>query len=162
MIRKDALMYKVLIFAAVLGCLAPGAAQSQSEVLSDPRELTFEELKFDVPRLEKVTLGNGMGVYMLADRSLPVVRFYAAIRTGEIYEPARKAGLAALTGSLIRDGGTKNIPSDELNRTLDEMAASVEVGISREMGTATMFVLAKDLQKRTAWLQLFPKTYRIR
>ncbi len=122
----------------------PAGAADWSKVV-DPRTLEFEPLEFELPEVERVVLGNGLVVYLMEDHTLPLVKVYSHTDTGEIYEPADKAGLAALTGDVMRTGGTTTMTPDEVNETLEFVAAQVEVDISRERGVATLDVLTKDL-----------------
>ncbi|MDE0506761.1 MAG: hypothetical protein OXI86_22015, partial [Candidatus Poribacteria bacterium] len=57
-----------------------------------------------VPR--RVELDSGMIIYLLEDHELPIVDISVQIRTGAIYEPEDKIGLAAITGAVMRTGGT--------------------------------------------------------
>ena len=57
-------------------------------------------------RDHRVVLKNGMVVYIAEDQTLPLVNIALTVRTGGYLEPAGKEGLAALTGSQIRRGGT--------------------------------------------------------
>lgn len=111
----------------------------------DPRMLEAEPLEFKVPAIERVVLANGMVVYLMENHMLPLVKAYAVIRTGELYEPAEKAGLASLTGAVMRTGGTDAMTPDEVNETLEFVAAEIGVSIERERGIATLDVLKKDL-----------------
>ena len=96
-------VFVYLLTAAMLAsCAAPGKT-------IDPRTISFPPLKFDIPKSERALLPNGMVVYMLEDHELPLVNMTAYIRTGSVYEPADKAGLAGLTGAVIRSGGTKEL-----------------------------------------------------
>lgn len=123
---------------------ATGAGTDWSKVV-DPRTLQAPPLEFKVPAVERLVMANGMVVYLMEDHLLPLVKVYALIRTGEIYEPAEKAGLASLTGAVMRTGGTDAMTPDELNDALEFVAARVEVSIERERGVATLDVLTKDL-----------------
>lgn len=123
----------------------------------DPRHMKFSELKFSPPKPERVTLDNGMTVFLLEDHELPTVDAYAAIRTGSIYEPADKVGLASLVGMVIRSGGTRNIPADKLDEELEFLAASMETSIGEELGTVSLSVMKKDLDRG---LQLFADVLR--
>ncbi len=111
----------------------------------DPRTLEVTPLEFAVPEVERLVLENGMVVYLMEDHMLPLVKIYALVRTGEIYEPPEKAGLASLTGAVMRTGGTAAMSPDEVNEALEFVAARVEVSIERERGLATLDVLRKDL-----------------
>lgn len=97
------------------------------------------------PVPQRVELDNGMVIYLLEDHELPIVDISARIRTGAIYEPEDKIGLAAITGAVMRTGGTISKTGDELDEILENLAASVEVGIGSDSGTASMSVLKEDL-----------------
>lgn len=109
-------------------------------------ELEFDPLpEIELPEYERYELDNGMVVYLLEDRDLPLISGTAIIRTGSRYEPANKVGLAQLTGTVIRSGGTENHPADELNSILEQKAASVETAIENDSGSASFNTLTEDL-----------------
>jgi predicted Zn-dependent peptidase len=97
------------------------------------------------PVPQRFELDNGMIVYLLEDHELPIIDIALRIRTGSIYEPADKIGLANITGSVMRTGGTESKTGDELDEILENLAASVEVGIGGDSGSASMSVLKEDL-----------------
>jgi len=97
------------------------------------------------PVPQRLELDNGMIVYLLEDRELPIIDIALRIRTGAVYEPADKVGLANITGTVMRTGGTTSKTGDELNEILENLAASVEVGIGGDSGSASMSVLKEDL-----------------
>ena len=97
------------------------------------------------PVPQRVELDNGMIVYLLEDHELPIIDISLRIRTGAIYEPADKVGLADITGTVMRTGGTTSKTGDELDEILENLAASVEVGIGDDSGSASMSVLKEDL-----------------
>ena len=98
-----------------------------------------------VPEVEQVTLSNGMKLFVLEDHELPLIRLSARIRVGSINEPPEKVGLASLTGSVMRTGGTTSRTGEEIDEELESIAASVETGIGLNSGSASMSVLTKDL-----------------
>jgi zinc protease len=97
------------------------------------------------PVPQRVELDSGMIVYLLEDHELPIVDIILRIRTGAIYEPADKVGLADITGTVMRTGGTASKTGDELDEILENLAASVEVGIGDDSGSASMSVLKENL-----------------
>ncbi|WP_009631748.1 M16 family metallopeptidase [Synechocystis sp. PCC 7509] len=111
----------------------------------------YDELKFaplpeiKLPKYERFVLDNGIVVYLLEDRELPLVGGTALIRTGDRFESADKIGLAGLTGTVMRTGGTTNHSPDELNQLLEQRAASVETGINTTSGSASFSALSEDL-----------------
>jgi len=110
-----------------------------------PSGLTFPALEFHPPQAEEIRLDNGMRLYLMEDHELPLINLTARIRTGSIYEPLDKVGLAEIFGTVMRTGGTVHRTPEEINETLEYIAASVETRVSREYATATLSVLKEDL-----------------
>lgn len=110
-------------------------------------ELTFEPIQFKPPVPEKRALSNGMVLYLLEDRELPVFDISGLVKTGNIYDSADKVGLASIFASVMRTGGTMSRAPDALNEELESMAASVEVSMSQEYGGVSMSTLAEDIEK---------------
>jgi predicted Zn-dependent peptidase len=131
-----AILPAFLILASLTAC--------QPSALYSPAELVFQPVGFDFPQADPVTLSNGMVLYLKEDHELPLLNLVALIRTGAIYEPEDKLGLASLTGTVMRTGGTQSLSGDEINEKLEFIAASMETGISRELGSASLSVLSKD------------------
>jgi predicted Zn-dependent peptidase len=135
------------VLSAVLGfgLLWVGCAE---QAVRDYRGLEYPKLRdIEIPDVEQVTLDNGMRLFLLEDRELPLVDISVRIRTGSIYEPAEKIGLAAIAGQVMRTGGTASMTGDEIDEELEAIAASVETGIGLNSGSASMSVLKGDLDK---------------
>jgi zinc protease len=126
--------------ALVLLLSAPAAAQKHYRDLVYPplRELT-------VPEVERIELPNGLALYLLEDHSLPKVEGRALIRTGSRLEPAEKTGLASILGQVLRTGGSKSRPGEEVDRLLENAGASLETDIGEGSGTASLFTLREHL-----------------
>jgi len=97
---------------------------------ADPRTMSFPELRYEIPAAERVVLECGMPVYLLRDTELPIINITAMVRTGSVYEPAAKAGLASLTGSVMRSGGAGGLSPEKMDDELEFMASAVESGES--------------------------------
>ena len=108
-------------------------------------QLTYPPLPdLHIPQPTRVVLDNGMVVFLLEDHELPIVQVSARIRTGSRLEPADKVGLAALTGTVMRSGGTTTWTGDMLDDYLERKAASIETGIGVTAGSASMTCLIED------------------
>ncbi len=108
-------------------------------------QLTYPPLPdLHIPQPTRVVLDNGMVVFLLEDHELPIVQVSARIRTGSRLEPADKTGLAALTGTVMRSGGTTAWTGDALDDYLERKAASIETGIGVTAGSASMTCLIED------------------
>ena len=100
-----------------------------------------------IPQPTRVVLDNGMVVFLLEDHELPTVQVSARIRTGSRLEPADKVGLATLTGTVMRSGGTTTRTGDQLDDYLESKAASIETGIGVTAGSASMTCLSEDFSE---------------
>jgi predicted Zn-dependent peptidase len=69
------------------------------------------------------------------------------IKTGSIYEPPDKIGLASLTGSVMRTGGTRRMNGDEVDESLEFLAADVSSRIGLDAGFLSLDVLTKDFDQ---------------
>ena len=111
-------------------------------------DLSFPALKeVEVPAYTRFQMDNGMVVYLMEDRDLPLVGGTAMFRTGDRYEEVEKVGLAGLVGTVMRSGGTSKHSPDELNQLLEQRAASVETDIGSTSGSASFSALSEDLDE---------------
>ncbi len=121
----------------------------------DPRKMTFPSPSFIPPPSERLALPSGITLYFMEDHELPLIHIDAMIRTGSIYDPPEKIGLAGLTGQVMRTGGTKQHSGAEMDALLDQIAARISVGVGMDAGVASLDVLTKDFD---LGLSLFAET----
>ena len=108
-------------------------------------QLTYPPLpKLLIPEPTRIVLDNGMVVLLMEDHELPLVSVSARIRTGSRLEPAEKIGLAGMTGTVMRSGGTTSLSGDALDDYLEGKAAVIETGIGGTGGTAALSCLKED------------------
>lgn len=134
----------IAICLLLTGTLSGLAAE---QPLANPRTMTFPALNFQIPKAERVVLECGLPVYLLRDTELPIINMTALIKTGSVYEPAGKTGLAGMVGTVMRSGGAAGVPSEKLDDELEFMASAVESGIGSDMGTVSMTALKKNFNK---------------
>jgi len=109
------------------------------------RDLKYPPLpELKLPKVESITLANGMQVLLLENHELPTVRGVALVRTGNLFDPPDKVGLATITGSVIRGGGTKAKTGDQLDEQLEDVAASVESNIGESSATVSFNALKEN------------------
>jgi zinc protease len=85
-----------------------------------------------------------MRLFLIEDHEVPVISGLARIRTGNLFDPADKVGLATMTGLVMRTGGTREMNGEQLDRKLEDMAASVESSIGESAGEVSFFSLAEN------------------
>ena len=122
--------------------LMPLAALAQATPPASYKDLKFPPLKeIQIPKIDETTLPNGMKVYLLENHELPLVRGTALVRTGNLFDPADKVGLATLTGELMRSGGTAAKTGDQIDEQMENIAASVESSIDESFGRVSFSTL---------------------
>lgn len=129
-----------LMVLSTLNMVLPGHAQ-----VKQVEELTYLPLpELVIPDPERVVLENGMVVLLMEDHELPLVNLSAFIRTGSRLEPQDKIGIASLTGTVLRTGGTAKQSGDALDEFLEGKAAMIETAIGESAGNASMSCLTED------------------
>jgi len=138
------------LLAFVLLTLSPAGilAQQPSNIPAHPRELKYTTLSYTPPKREQYrhVLSNGMVAYLVEDHDLPLVSVSTLVRTGSYLDPAGKEGLAALTGSQMRAGGTTSKTAEEFDEAADFLAANISNFIGGTQGNANVNLLAKDIE----------------
>ncbi|MEK6281158.1 MAG: pitrilysin family protein [Acidobacteriota bacterium] len=142
------------LLAFVLLTLSPIAllAQAPQQIPAHPRELKYTTLSYTPPKREQYrhVLSNGVVAYLVEDHDLPLVNVSTLVRTGSFLDPAGKEGLASLTGSQMRAGGTTSKTAEEFDEAADFLAAQIGSGIGGTQGNANVNLLAKDVDQGLA------------
>ncbi len=139
-----------LVFCFIVIPLVLILLAGRPAIASTPKhfsELTYKPLpELKLPPYEQFKLKNGMTVFLMEDHELPLVSGNLMVRTGSRNEAADRTGLAAMTGSVLRSGGTVKTPANPLNELLEQKAASIESSISINAGTVSFSSLTEDLE----------------
>lgn len=112
-----------------------------------PDRITYPALEFHMPQAQRIALKDGMVLFYLKDNELPLVSLTVLVRTGSLYDPEGKEGLAELTAALLRTGGTTRISSGEMDRRLDFLAASPSFSMSIDSASVHFSFLKTDLDE---------------
>ena len=68
----------------------------------------------------------------------------ALVRTGNLFDPQDKIGLAQVTGQVLRIGGTAAKTGEEIDRQLEDVAAHVESEIGETSGSVNFSALKEN------------------
>ncbi len=138
------------VLALVLFFISPAGLLAQTQQIPPhPRDLKYTTLTYTPPTRDQYrhVLANGVVVYVVEDHDLPLVNVSTIVRTGAYLEPAGKEGLAALTGSQIRIGGTTSKSAEEFDEAAAFLAANISSSIGSTQGSASLNLLAKDVDQ---------------
>lgn len=105
----------------------------------------FEPLRFEPPEPEMLTLSNGVTVFYLEDRSLPLVSVLADFAGGPLHFGREDFAAAQALGSLILTGGTATLPPDSLAELLESYALAPSFVTGGSRTTAGINTLSRNL-----------------
>ena len=140
-------IFVMLVLALLSSC--------SSNIAKSPLDIRQTRINFELPQVETWTMENGIEVYFYQNDELPLVQGGMYFRGGSLN--ADIAGLAGATASQLRQGGTTEVASEELNQQLESLAASIESSMSGEFAKVSFFSLKQDF---TEVLDLFSKVIR--
>ena len=125
------------------------------DIVDHPDKLKFKELNYQPPKPKdyRHQLKCGATAFVAENREVPTLEVIVLVRTGSMYEPVEKAGLADMTGYLMRNGGVKGMTVSELDEHIAQLAGEVSVNIEGDRGTARLFCLSKDSDEGLALLK---------
>jgi zinc protease len=90
---------------------------------------------FEFPKYETKKLANGLTVFVIEDHRMPVVSYRMEITSaGAKANDPKHAGLADMTGSLLRQG-TKTRSAQQIASTLDRVGANLGTGAGSDTAT---------------------------
>ncbi len=135
-------MKRTLLFSMLMLFAVTAAAQKRYDEIKYPKLNEFKKAN-----VEEFQLDNGITFYLVEDKELPLIRVSATVRTGSLQDPEGKEGLASMTGSLMREGGSENYPADQLNILLEDNAAFMSTFIGQGSGSASMNILKEDFDE---------------
>lgn len=134
--------------------LSAGWLQAAEEIPAHPRMLEFPGLSFEPPEPASYRreLDHGAVAYLAEDHQLPLVTVSVTVRTGDYLEPEELAGLASMTGSQMRSGGTTSMSAREFDEEAAFLATNIGTGIGMTSGSGSVDCLASNLDRS---LELF-------
>ncbi|MBI5096971.1 MAG: insulinase family protein [Nitrospirae bacterium] len=100
---------------------------------------------------KRVVLDNGITLLVTKTHSLPMVNISMAIKTGAIYDPPGKGGVASLTAILL-DEGTKTRTSRQIAGEIDFIGGRLSTSGGMDYSSASLVVLKKDIATGLALL----------
>lgn len=137
-----------LAFLAVGMALAsahPGGVEAQSRGREALSSLRAEPVRFDPPEAEERQLSNGVTVFFLEDRTLPLVNVYARFAGGYGRFPREYYAAGTAFPSMLRSGGTQDMAPDSVERVLERYAILTSFGGSGDAVSASLNTLSEHL-----------------
>ncbi|HUU36592.1 MAG TPA: pitrilysin family protein [Candidatus Desulfaltia sp.] len=144
--RPDRNKWLVLAVAGILlvaFAFSPSAVQAQK----DPKTLKFTDLEFKAQKPEMASVKKGVTFYFKEDHEQPVINGTIIIKTGSLYEPADRIGLASLAMRMLKAGGTKTLTPDALEEKLDFLGSTIGSFAGLEFSEVSLWTLSKNFDE---------------
>lgn len=138
-------MQRMILIVALVALLAPVSASARAGSVEEAKAAA-PPLELEKRKPETFELKNGIRVWYLRNERLPLVNVRAVVRTGAVWEPADRQGVAELTGRMLRVGGTASHGPDEVDDELDYLAANLSSTIGDDQGNVSLNVLSGSLE----------------
>lgn len=101
--------------------------------------------EFKLPQFQRAELKNGMVLYVVEDRGLPMITAAIVVRGGSAQESAKDAGLASITYDLL-DEGAGSMNNLQLANAFAALGTQLETENSREVGIIRVQLLKKHAE----------------
>ncbi len=106
---------------------------------------------YKLPSYQKFTLPNGLTVYLMEQREVPMISVSAIVPAGAIYD-GDKAGLSSLTAAALKHG-TRSFSKAKLDEELDFIGASINTYSTKESSRLSAEFASKDREKVLTMIQ---------
>jgi predicted Zn-dependent peptidase len=127
------------------GRAAPVRKPASAAPLPAYNDLKYPELRpFAVPAVESITLSNGLRLYLLEDHEMPLINGTVMVRTGSLFDPPDKIGLAAIAAQVMVNGGTTNRPGDDLSRRFQDLGAELAGSVTENTASISFSALKEN------------------
>lgn len=139
----------ILKSTLIAAAMSTASLSIASDLPTHPSELEFRELNFTPPSASdyRHELSNGVPVFIAESNEFPLVSITLNFKGGEYMVPVEKAGLSALSGGLIRSGGSSMMTPDEMDEEFDFLAANVRAFMGDQTSGATLNCLTANLDE---------------
>lgn len=102
--------------------------------------------KFALPPIEKTKLSNGLELWMVEQKELPIVSMNLVLKTGSVNEPDDRTGVSGMMSQLL-DDGTKTRSAVDIANQLQAIGANLNAGSGYDSTNVSMQTLTKNLDQ---------------
>ncbi len=106
---------------------------------------------FRIPEVRRFTLANGLRVWTVEQREVPVVSYLLLLASGASADPENRPGLAALTADLM-DEGSGDRSAIDIEDALARMGAQLETEVGSDATVLSLLTLGRFRDEALALL----------
>ena len=143
----------LLTLFTALPAVAPAPARAQQGFDAPPEPGPARPLQ--VPNFAQLTLTNGLDLVVVERRHLPLVTALLLVQAGSLQDPPGKAGLAALSYTLLTKGaqrGAETVDAADISFAAESLGSSLEVSTGPQAGRLALTLPSNQLDDGLALL----------
>ena len=143
----------LLTLITPLPALAPAPARAQQGFDAPPEPGPARPLQ--VPDFTQVKLPNGVGLVVVQRHHQPLVTALLLVQAGSLQDPPGKAGLAALSFTLLTKGaqrGDETVDAADISFAAESLGSILEVSTGAQSGRLTLTLPSNQLDDGLALL----------
>ena len=139
---------RILLLSTLLGARL-GLAASPSDLPAHPDQIQFPPLRYEPPQADahRFVLKNGVTVYVVEDRRVPLVDISFTIKADDRQEPKGLEGLHTAAFELMSDGGSEAHDASWIEEETAYLGAYLESRSGTYGGQLHLQALTKDLNQ---------------
>lgn len=126
--------------------------KTESEIDRTLEPQAGKEPQVNVPEIWKADLQNGIQIYGIQNKELPVININIVIEGGVSQDNINLPGVAGLVGSLLYQG-TKNKTPEELEEEIKLLGSNINVYTGREEITMEATTLSRNFEKTVSLMK---------
>ncbi len=107
---------------------------------------------FQMPEIWESTLDNGVGVYGIESKEVPLVSFNITINGGHLLDPVEQSGTASLMTDLLMEGTIKRTAAD-LEEAIGLLGADIRTSCSSEEIKISAKCLSRNFEATLALVE---------
>ncbi len=130
------------------------AGRGTGDIPPRPEHILFPPLAFEPPDAAdyRHALTNGVTVYLAPSHEFPLIDLTFTFKGGSYLDPPEKVGVAAAMGTMLRRGGTKTLPAEQMDEDFDYLAAVAGSSCGPTQSTVSLNCLASNFEESFALL----------
>jgi zinc protease len=113
----------------------------------DPGSLKFPDLEFKPEKPGHVRIKTGIDFYFKENHEQPSMTALILVKSGSLFDPKDKTGLASLTFQLMKSGGTKSLPPEKIEDRLDFLGSTLSGTAGGEFSGLNLWTLTKNFDE---------------
>ncbi|RLV60719.1 insulinase family protein [Parashewanella curva] len=133
---------KACVMALTVGSIVLTGCKSTTDTHSQAQVVAETSSSFSMPKYEKYQMANGLTVYLMQRKEVPLITLNAVVRAGSVNDAI--SGEAGMTAeALVLGAGNQS--KTQIENAVDFLGASLGTGAGREGSSVNSSFMAKDM-----------------